>query len=407
MRRHLKLNLGLAVAICVGGATTVSWGQAPEAPHTDELVHGNDAFAVELYKRLSTEEGNLFFSPESISTALGMVYAGARGDTASEIAKALHFTLPQDQVFPAMAALLQQLAAGAKGGEYQLNLANGLWIQKNLPLLPSFSHLVKDNYGAQFDRVDFHDPERARTIVNKWVEEQTAGKITDLLPKDAVDAMTRLVLANAIYFKGDWATQFNPAATAEMDFHTGSASQVRAKLMRRNGSFGYFKGETFSALQIPYKGNQLSMVVFLPDAPDGLQALEQALKPGDLETWIGGLKAEELTVLLPKFTMRWGTRLCPVLEGMGMKLAFDSTAADLSGITGQRGLSVNAVVHKAYVDVNEQGTEAAAATGVGIRAMAFRRPALIFRADHPFLFVIRDNKSGSLLFMGRVTDPTK
>ena len=380
----------------------------PSVADRAAVAEGGNAFAIELYGHLRQQSGNLFFSPESISTALAMAYAGARGDTASSMAKTLHFTLPPDRLNPAMGALLSDLNAVHEG--YQLSVANALWAQRGYTFLNSFLNLMNNDYGAGLNQVDFKgSTEAARLTINQWVEQKTANKIKDLLPPGALKPSTRLVLTNAIYFKGDWQTQFDKAQTKDEDFHLSSTQTKKAPLMHRDGSFNYFNGGTFQMLEIPYQSNELSMIVFLPNDPSGLPALEQSLTSSNTQQWLRQLgPVSKVIVTMPKFKTTQQFELAGVLAAMGMPQAF-TASADFSGMTGKKDLAISAVIHKAYIDVNEEGTEAAAATGVTMRTMAARAPnpapPPIFRADHPFVFLIRDHRSNSILFMGRTADP--
>ena len=371
------------------------------------VTEGNNVFAAALYGRLRHQSGNLFFSPESISTALAMAYAGARGSTASEMAKTLHFTLPPDKLHPAMGALLRDLNAAHEG--YQLSVANALWAQQGYTFLDDFLSLLKTDYGAGLNQVNFKGAtEAARLTINQWVEQKTQDKIKDLLQPGALRSDTRLVLTNAIYFKGDWETQFDKAQTKSEDFHLSPAQAATTPLMHREGRFSYFDGGTFQILEIPYKSKELSMIVFLPKDAGGLSALEQSLTGSNLQQWLGKLASvPKVIVTMPKFKMTQQFELGSTLSAMGMPQAF-SGSADFSGMTGHRDFAISEVIHKAYVDVNEEGTEAAAATAVTMRALAMRAPEgppPVFRADHPFVFMIRDNRSASILFMGRMADP--
>jgi serine protease inhibitor len=384
--------------------------QATEKPLTTEqarAVDGNNAFALALYGQLHGQKGNLFFSPESISTALAMAYAGARGGTAAQMAKTLHFTLPPAQLHPTMGALLKNLNATHQG--YQLNVANALWAQQGYKFLDSFLSLLKTDYGAGLEQVDFKGAtESARSTINQWVEKKTQDKIKDLLQPGALRADTRLVLTNAIYFKGNWDTQFDQAQTRDEDFYLSPEQKVSAPLMHREGGFNYLDGGTFQALEIPYKSKELSMLIFLPKDRDGLAALEQSLTPEHTQQWMSQLApAPKVIVSLPRYKMTQEFELAKTLGAMGMPQAFASDA-DFSGMTGQHDFAISNVIHKAFVDVNETGTEAAAATAVTMRSLAVFRPVQpppVFRADHPFLFLIRDNHSNSILFLGRVADP--
>ncbi len=377
-------------------------------PTITAAVEGNNTFALDLYGQLRTQPGNLFFSPESISTAFAMAYAGARGETATQMASVLHFTLPASEIHPAMGSLLG--AMNEKNPNYLLSVANSLWAQQGQNFQQDYINLVESNYGAGFHQVNFEtSPEVARTAINKWIEQKTNEKIQNMLAPGTVTQETRLILTNAVYFKGDWLDAFDKSATSDAAFHLSSTETVKAPLMHITSNFNYFDGGTFQALELPYKGNALTMVILLPKDIDGLSALEQSLNPRALTDWIGrfGSESKEL-VTLPRFTMTKEFELSDTLSGMGMAEAF-SGAADFSGMTGQRDFAISAAIHKAFIDVNETGTEAAAATSIEMRATAMRYepPSIVFKADHPFLFLIRDTRSGSILFLGRVADPTK
>jgi serpin B len=410
MKRMVSLLIACFVLHAAAGAAKI---KPAEAADQKAVVEGNNAFAVDLYAQLRSQPGNLFFSPESISTALSMAYAGARGDTAAEMAKTLHFTLPPDHLHPAMGALLSDLNAAHNG--YQLRVADALWAQRDYVFLNDFLKLTKSDYGAGFNQVDFKGAtEAARLTINQWIEQKTGNKITNLLQPGVLDSLTKMVLTNAIYFKGDWRTPFVKAWTEDDDFHLSPARNVKAPLMHLTEGFDYLDGGTFQALEIPYEGGDLSMIVFLPRDIDGLPALEQSLTASSMKQWLDQLHpVPEVILTLPKFKMTRQFNLQNTLGAMGMKRAFDANAADFSGMSGNRELFISAVIHKAFVDVDEKGTEAAAATAMVMEGATARPPRFqpppppVFRADHPFVFLIRDNRSGGILFMGRVTDPTK
>ena len=410
----MKLLSAWAISVLVlSEAITIAQNASSLSPSSTPdqaaLVEGSNAFAADLYAQLGRRDGNLFFSPESISTAFAMAYAGARGQTASEIAATFHFTLPQNRLHPAAGALLGDL--NSPHTAYQLHVADALWAEKDFNFLEDYLKLTSTNYGAGLRRVDFKgEPEAVRGAINHWVEEKTENKITNLLPPGSVDTSTRLVLTNAIYFKGDWEKQFEKSATADGDFHVSAAESVKAPLMHLESRFSYFEQPQFQALAIPYKTGELSMIVLLPRERTGLPALEKTMTPANLRTWLGELSGSSKAILtLPKFKMTQDFELGGTLSAMGMPDAFEKARADFSGMTGKRDFWIGAAVHKAYIDVNEEGTEAAAATGIVMQtmAMAVQQPPIVFRADHPFVFLIRDNRSGGILFMGRVTDPTK
>jgi serpin B len=376
-------------------------------PDVVTLVQGNTRFALELYDQLREQDGNLFFSPASISAALAMTYGGARGTTAAEMAQVLHFELEPERLHPAFGKLLAGLdTADDEEAGYRLYVANALWPQKKYPFLPEFINLCQMHYAAGLQEVDYiNATEQARRTINTWVAERTEGKIEELLKPGILDALTRLVLTNAIYFKGDWAAKFDPEETEEAPFTLLDGTQVKAPLMNQTGQFGYLEADDLQVLELPYAGKTLSMVILLPRAHDGLSALEKSLDARKLAGWLAKLRRREVRVALPRFEMSAAFRLADVLKAMGMRAAFDPRAADLSGMDGSRWLYISAVVHQAFVDVNEEGTEAAAATGVVITLKASPKPPPVFRADHPFLFLIRDTHSGSILFLGRMLDP--
>jgi serpin B len=380
-------------------------GVAAEGGDKAQAARDNNAFALDLYGKLRDRDGNRFFSPESLSTALAMTYAGARGQTADEMARALHFTLGPERLHPAFADLLHDLHADARTKAYQLHVANALWAQKGHPFLPEYVRLVHDAYGAGLEEVDFaHTAEQARRTINAWVEKQTNDKIRDLFAEGTLKPDDRLVLTNAIYFKGDWASPFSKRGTHDAFFHLGNGGTVSVPLMAQTAKFGYAEGDGFQVLELPYAGKDLSMVVFLPKKADGLADLERRLTEEHVRTALTRLRPDEVHVFLPKFKMTAELNLGETLQTMGLKQAF-TASADFSGMDGQRDLFLSAVVHKAYVDVNEEGTEAAAATGITITRMA-ARVSPVFRADHPFVFLIRDTRSGAILFLGRVVNPS-
>jgi len=391
---------------------TVAQSQPQPSSGSDqsELVRSNNAFAIDLYGQLRGQSGNLFYSPASISTALAMTYAGARGDTATEMAKTLHFTLPPERLHPAMGVLLGELNSTHNG--YQLRVADALWAEQDHNFLAAYLKQMEADYGSGLHRVDFRNASpAARLTINQWVAKNTENKIQDLLQPGVVDANTRLVLTNAIYFKGAWLQPFDVAQTESGDFYLTPAQTTRAQFMHRHGRFNYCAAPEAQLLEIPYQSGELSMVLLLPPAKDGLPALEKKLTASVLQQWLGKMQpAPRVELALPRFKMTQQFVLDTALGALGMRLAYDGKEADFSGMTGARDLWISSAIHKAFVDVTEEGTEAAAATAVVMRATAMPydpTPPIVFRADHPFLFLIRDNRSGLILFLGRVADPTK
>jgi len=384
------------------------------ADPTTALVQGNNAFALDLYAQIGQGDGNRFISPFSISTALAMAYVGAQDDTARQIAKTLRFTLPPSQLHPAFHRLIAELhsrnaspPAPNQSADVQLYTANALWAQSGERILADFQKRIEINYQGGLYPVDFrHAPEQARRTINAWVEEQTKGKIQDLIKSTHIDGQTVLILTNAIYFKALWASPFSKERTARDEFHASPRDLVHVEMMKQSGRFRYWDEGSMQALELPYKGNTLAMLILLPKAKDGLGQLETSLTAAKIETWLGKLSSHRVDLSLPKFKLTAECELKDALSALGMPVAFQPGAADFSGITGTRELAISAVVHKAFVEVEEKGTEAAAATGVAFaRAAVVAGAPAIFRADHPFFFLIRDTKTGSILFMGRLVRP--
>jgi serpin B len=392
------------VTAYVAGETLQEIGGVKITDDVRAVARSNNEFAFDLYRRLRDQEGNLFFSPASIETALAMTYAGAEGETERQMAKVLHFDLDEQRLHDAFGTLSEILNARERG--YRLNMANRLWGQAGFEFRQDYLSLTRQRYGAELAQVDFvRQAEQARQTINAWVEEQTNGKIVDLIPSEALGPLTRLVLTNAIYFKGTWAKEFSKKATQEAPFHLSEKRQVQAALMSQKGNFRYAEADGVQLLELPYAGDDLSMLVLLPKKIEGLADLEPNLTAENLSRWSEGLRKREVQLFLPRFKLTSQFRLGEVLAAMGMKQAF-GPAADFSGMSPSDDLMISEVVHKAFVDVNEEGTEAAAATGVIVRVTAaLPHEPVVFRADHPFVFAIRDNRSGAILFLGRVSEP--
>jgi len=369
------------------------------------LVEANNRFAFDLYARLRDQGGNLFLSPFSVSTAFGMTYAGAAGQTAEEMANVFHFPLPQERLHPTFGALVKSLDRGIALGGYELRLANRTWGQRGFPFRDEFVRITREDYGAELQQADFAgDAETARRTINAWVAERTKDRIRDLFPQGTIDGYTRLVLANAIYFKGLWATQFDRAKTQDALFYLSATNAVSVPTMKREGKARIAWLSSAAMLELPYKGGDLSMLIVLPHRFDGFPELETSLTSEALRDAIAALKETpgEIPIAIPRFRIESKFMLGRTLSDMGMPSAF-SDAADFSGIDGRRDLHIAAAIHQSFVEVNEEGTEAAAATGVSVGITSL--PPMSFIANHPFLFVIHDNVTGSILFMGRVTDP--
>lgn len=395
-----------AVTLLLLASVALAPGAA--ASQTQAFTQGNTAFALELYRSLAGTAPNVFLSPHSISTCLAMTYGGARGDTAKQMAQVLRFGPAPQKVHAAFGDLQRQLNEAGRQQGIQLNVANALWAQQGHAFLPPFLNIARGQYQANVNQADFKTAaEPARAEINRWVAQKTQERIKDLLPPGSVDTLTRLVLANAIYFKGLWAVPFPANATRPLPFHLSATSQVEAPLMRQVESFAYTEDNDLQAIELPYSGNALSMVVLLPRRLDGCGDLETRLTPELLAEVLARLKPQRVEVLLPRFTLASGADLKAPLAKMGMPDAFGQNA-DFSGMDGTKWLYISGVFHKAWVEVNEAGTEAAAATGVVMGVKSIAAPQAkppVFRADHPFLFLIRDVRSGSLLFLGRLAQP--
>jgi serpin B len=407
MKPTFILCLALVLSGVLLGCSSMAQAEA-SAPGARTVVAGNTAFTVDLYGKLRTKSGNLCFSPYSISTALAMTYGGARGETAEQMAQALHFNLPADQLHPAFAALATDFKAEQEKGLVQLVEANSLWPQKDFAFRSDYLALGQKYYGAAIKPVDYaKHTEAARKMINGWVSAKTNQKIVELLKPGMLDVSNRLVLVNAIYFKGNWASQFEIKLTEEKPFHVSPERTITAPLMRQTHDCRYAEFPGLQILELPYVGGDLSIQVLLPRQMDGLGNLETELTAQNLAAWIASLQSEKVEVFLPKFRITSEFSLADTLGGMGMPDAFSPARADFSAMDGRKDLYVSAVAHQAFVEVNEEGTEAATSTAVMMRPRGLPPPLPVFRADHPFLFLIRDNRNGSILFLGRVTDPTQ
>jgi serpin B len=373
------------------------------------LVKGNSAFAWDLYRCLASQDSaNIFFSPYSISVALAMSYAGAAHATREQMAKAMHFSLMQSSLDSGFADLQSLYETIDATGSNRLKVANSMWVQKDFPLLNSYRQLVVAQYSAAAENVDFAgNADESRLRINSWVEGKTEHKIRDLLQPGLLDQYTRLVLVNAVYFLGSWAIPFDSTATREMPFQVSSSHAVTVPMMQKTGSFEYTENQHMQVLQLPYAGGNLSMQVILPKRQQGMRGIQGSL-PQAVDEAMRGARVRSVKVLMPRFSITRAFRLDSTLKELGMRDAFTSPA-DFSGMTGNRDLYISAVVHKAFVAVNEKGTEAAAATAVVYRISAdgpVDESPVVFTLDHPFIFVITDNYTGGILFLGRVVDPT-
>ena len=388
--------------------TRVTVPLATDSELTD-LVRGNNDFAFNLYQKLREEEsGNLFYSPYSISLALAMTYAGARDETERQMSNALHFILSQDKLHSAFNALDLQLASrgegssGQDGKGFRLNIANAIWGQQGYDFLQNFLDKLAENYGAGMRIANFTEaPENSRTAINDWVAQQTEEKIKDLIPSGAIDNLTRLVLTNAIYFNAAWLHPFDARSTAEGDFHLLTGNSVRVPMMRQTESFGYANNTGYQAVELLYDGSEISMVILLPDKGT-FDPFEKSLNAELVSQISKDLRRNRIELIMPSFEFEAQFKLGAMLQKMGMSDAFNPQLADFSGMDGTKRLSISDAFHKAFVLVNENGTEAAAATGVVIGVTSLPPRVTV---DRPFIFLIRDIATNTTLFVGRVIDP--
>jgi serpin B len=385
------------------------------SPQVDEtelvpLVEGNSTFAFNLYQALREENDNLFYSPYSMSLALAMTYAGARGETERQMADTLHFTLSQDRLHPAFNSLDIELGKRGEGAEgkdgegFRLHIVNAVWGQKGYHFLPTFLDVLAENYGAGLRTLDFANaPEESRLIINDWVSDQTENRIEDLIPEGLIDILTRLVLTNAIYFNAAWQYPFSEGATGDSQFYLLDGGEVTVPMMSQTESFGYAEGDDHQAVELPYDGGELSMVILLP-REGHFETFEESLNTERVDAIISALNHSQVALAIPKFEFQSAFKLRETLIAMGMPVAFAGDA-DFSGMTGGRELFISQVVHKAFVSVDEAGTEAAAATAVIMKVTALPTTPVEFTANRPFIFLIRDIETGSLLFIGRILNP--
>jgi serpin B len=404
MKKYLSLN----AAFLAASLFLLSTGTFAQDAST--VVNGNNQFAFDLYAKYKAKGDNIFFSPYSISSAMAMTYEGAKGKTADEMQAVLHF--PKDDAIRRDSFLKVNNQINKQDKKYQLRTANALWAQKDYKFKAEYFSLVEKFYSGKATNLDFiNDTEKSRVKINTWVEEQTNNKIKDLIPQGAVGRDTRLVLTNAIYFKGLWLEQFKKNNTQEKDFKVDQNSAVKVPMMSSTGEkakFNYSETEKLQVLELPYEGNELSMLILLPKNND-LQAAEESLAPEKLNALKRGIRNQRVDIFIPKFKFETKYFMAGDLKTMGMPTAFTGGAADFSGMTGAKDLYIAEVIHQAFVEANEEGTEAAAATGVIMNATSIMLPEKpkVFNADHPFIFFIQERATGNILFIGRVKNPAK
>ena len=381
---------------------------AATADGVNAVIGANNQFAFDFYAKHKSDS-NFFFSSYSISSAMSMVYEGAKGDTATQIANVFH--LPDTKILePSSAKIYNEINKANKS--YSLNTANALWAQQGYPFLSGYFQVINKYYGGKLTNLDFvGNTENSRTTINNWVAGQTNNKIQNLIPQGAIDGSTRLVLTNAIYFKGSWQTQFDKKNTQQADFNVALGNTIKTDTMQLTGedaNFKYTENDDVQVLNLPYKGNDLSMTIILPKAGKTIQDADKYLTPQKFSNLELGMQKTQINTYIPKFKLETKYFMKDDLSNMGMPVAF-SDSADLSGMTGTTDLKISQVIHQAFVEVDEQGTEAAGATGVVVGTTAVMPPSSIkiFRADHPFLFVIQQNSTRNILFLGRLNNPAK
>ncbi len=405
IRWPLVVAFGGLLLLLVGSAPLPEQADRAMTPEAKAVVEANSAFALGLFAQLGKPDENQILSPFSVSSALAMAYTGARGNTEKQMAQALHFPTNRPALASGMAALSASFT-NLTSEQCELSVANALWPQVGYQFIPQFLDLCRNNYRAVPDFVDFQaNSEAARLRINVWAERSTKGKIKGLFASGSLTADTRLVIANAIYFKGKWASCFEKGKTHAKPFWVVPEKAVEVPMMRQKSTFLHLVDGDTQIVEMPYRGEGVSMLLLLPKTRDGLAGLEARLNLENLTNWIHHLRPAEVDILLPRFKINSRFSLASTLAGMGMRDAFDQARADFSGMTAQRPLFINLVEHAALVEVDEEGTVAAAATGVSF-GCAQRPPPATFQADHPFVFLIFDRPTRTVLFIGKVTNPS-
>ena len=407
-RNSKLLIVTLAVFQLIAGAPGLL-AQSGTANGKDmpDVVNSNNSFAIDLYRQINAQDTgrNIFVSPFSVSTALAMTFEGSSNNTRNQMAAVMHLDLPDADRQAGFSALLAETSAGP-GKHYKLNVANALWGQTGYHFEAPFLNATGKFYGGALKPVDFAgNTEGARVEINTWVEDHTAKMIRDLIPKGAINPDTPLVLTNAIYFKGDWASPFKAATTKDAPFKVSNAINVQVPMMRQTGRFRFVRENGVAAIELPYADDDLSMIAILPDGD--IEKMGQSLSLETIQQLCVDMYSEEVDVFLPRFKLEAGYMLAPTLSAMGMPDAFSEKLADFSGMTGRPNLYISKVIHKARVEVNEEGSEAAAATAVIMAPKSVHlEKKEVFRADRPFLFMIVHNSTGAILFMGRLSNPS-
>lgn len=408
--------VSILLSACNGGpaGTAQSTRAREKNPTVSEsdlktLVDGNNAFGLDLYQTLRSQDGNLILSPFSVSLALAMTYAGARGETETQMADVLNFG-PQDQVhntFNALDLALEEspIVLDKDQEPMQLSIANSVWAEQTFTFLPDFLDTLSVNYGAGIQLMDFiNSPDPSRKIINQWVSDETKDKINNLLPENSITSDTKMVLVNAIYFKADWLSPFDANDTYDSSFKLLDGSEVTVPMMGQQLYIPYFVGDGYAVAELPYAGESAVMTLLVPDE-GRFEEIEAQVDGAMFNEALANLAPADVTLRMPKFEFESPFNLSDALIEMGMPLAFDENRADFSGMTDQQDLYIGNVIHKAFVAVDEKGTEAAAATAVVMEGATAMMPENVLTINRPFLFFIRDVETGQILFIGRVLNP--
>ena len=408
--------VSILLSACNGGpaGTAQSTRAREKNPTVSEsdlktLVDGNNAFGLDLYQTLRSQDGNLILSPFSVSLALAMTYAGARGETETQMADVLNFG-PQDQghnTFNALDLALEEspIVLDKDQEPMQLSIANSVWAEQTFTFLPDFLDTLSVNYGAGIQLMDFiNSPDPSRKIINQWVSDETKDKINNLLPENSITSDTKMVLVNAIYFKADWLSPFDANDTYDSSFKLLDGSEVTVPMMGQQLYIPYFVGDGYAVAELPYAGESAVMTLLVPDE-GRFEEIEAQVDGAMFNEALANLAPADVTLRMPKFEFESPFNLSDALIEMGMPLAFDENRADFSGMTDQQDLYIGNVIHKAFVAVDEKGTEAAAATAVVMEGATAMMPENVLTINRPFLFFIRDVETGQILFIGRVLNP--
>jgi serpin B len=391
---------------------------APMNPAADGAVSGINHFTLDLFKRMGQPNDNLFLSPASVSTAMALAYRGARGVTADELRRVLYFSAPPETYLSVQAPILRAMTFSATGRELSTN--NSLWVQDGLSLNPAYLADTAANAGAGLWQVDYRaDPDRARVTINQWVSDKTHDRINNLLSPEDVTNKTRAILVNTIYWKGHWETAFPIAATKTQPFHLLDGETIPALLMHQEAGYQVLERNGVKAIDLPYRGGEVSMTVLMPNRAGGLPAFEAGLTDATLTRWLAALDASEARptiVTLPKMHLEWSGDLVGAFKALGVSAAFDARADfyGMAAVPSDQVLAIGHIIHQTWLDVDEEVSEAAAATAVVEDVIVTRllnppkpKPPFVFRADKPFLFLLRDRRTHAILFIGRYTGPTK